>query len=136
MFVVRTTKHPAHPLGKLVRPQQTVRLDNLALCVDPLRHYGVRPRTLPKKKTTHDSHSLPALLSLSFNPKSRGSASAMDRGDGWEHDGAPWTLRPNTSTPCGPSAARSTDASSAEPMPSSSLPTRYLPRVPYPLRLT
>src|SRR5215207_6146437 len=62
MFVVRTTKHPAHPLGKLVRPQQTVRLDNLALCVDPLRHYGVRPRTLPKKKTTHDSHSLPLSL--------------------------------------------------------------------------
>src|SRR5215208_6806880 len=42
MIVVRTTKHPAHPLGKLVRPQQTVRLDDLALCVDPLGLYGVK----------------------------------------------------------------------------------------------
>src|SRR5215211_6769072 len=46
MIVVRTTKHPAHPLGKLVRPQQTVRLDDLALCVDPLGLYGVKPRAL------------------------------------------------------------------------------------------
>src|SRR5215216_4781798 len=62
MIVVRTTKHPAHPLGKLVRPQQTVRLDDLALCVDPLGLYGVKPRTLLRKKTTHDPHALPALL--------------------------------------------------------------------------
>jgi hypothetical protein len=59
-------------------------------------------------------------LSLSFNPKGCGSASAMDTGDGWGHDGAPWTLRPNSSTPCVPSATRSTGASSSEPMPSSS----------------
>src|SRR5215211_1764298 len=64
MIVVRTTKYPAHPLGKLVRPQQTVRLDDLALCVDPLGLYGVKPRALLRKKTTHDSHSLPALLDL------------------------------------------------------------------------
>src|ERR687897_2628575 len=56
MSVVRTTKHPAHPLGKLVRPQQTVRLDHFALGVDPLGLYGVQPRALLRKKTTHDPH--------------------------------------------------------------------------------
>src|SRR5215217_90153 len=62
MIVVRTTKHPAPPLGKLVRPQQTLRLDDLALCVYPLGLYGVKPRTLLPKKTTHDPHAFPALL--------------------------------------------------------------------------
>jgi hypothetical protein len=40
--------------------------------------------------------------SLCFDPKGRGSASAMDTGEGWGHDGAPWTLRPNPSTPRAP----------------------------------
>src|ERR687897_3080773 len=62
MIVVRTTKHPAHPLGKLVRPQQTVRLHDLTLSVDPLGRNGVQPRALLRKKTTHDPHALPALL--------------------------------------------------------------------------
>ena len=62
MIVVPITEHPAHPLGKLVRPQQTVRLDDLALCVDPLGLYGVKLRALLRKKTTHDPHALPALL--------------------------------------------------------------------------
>lgn len=42
-------------------------------------------------------------LGFCFCPKGRGSTSAMDTSDGWGHDGAPWTLRPNPSTPCGPS---------------------------------
>src|SRR5829696_4596214 len=62
MIVVRTTEHPAHPLGKLVRPQQTIRLDHFALGVDPLGLYGIQPRALLRKKATHDPHALPALL--------------------------------------------------------------------------
>src|ERR671916_57665 len=66
MIVVPITEHPAHPLGKLVRPHQSVRLHDLALGVDPLGLYGVKPRALLRKKTTHDPHALPALLDVAI----------------------------------------------------------------------
>ena len=59
---MRTTKDPADPLCKLVRSQQTVRLDDLAFAVDPLGLYGVQPRTPLGQKTTHHPHSTAALL--------------------------------------------------------------------------
>ena len=62
MLLMRTTKDPADPLCKLVRSQQTVRLDDLAFAVDPLGLYGVQPRTPLGQKTTHDPHSTAALL--------------------------------------------------------------------------
>jgi hypothetical protein len=57
-------------------------------------------------------------LSLSFNPEGWGSASALDINYRREHDGSPWTPRPNPSIPCMPSETRSTGASTTEPMPS------------------
>ena len=62
MLLMRTTKDPADPLCKLVRSQQTVRLDDLAFAVDPLGLYGVQPRTPLGQKTTHHPHSTAALL--------------------------------------------------------------------------
>jgi hypothetical protein len=53
-------------------------------------------------------------LSLSFNPKSYGSAPAVDIGERGEHDGSLWTPYLNPSTTCAPSETRSTGASSAE----------------------
>src|SRR5215217_7729575 len=62
MLVMRTTEDSANPVGKLVNAQKTLGLDDLALAVYPLGLYGVQPRTLLRKKTTHDPHSASALL--------------------------------------------------------------------------
>src|SRR5215213_5038815 len=62
MLVMRTTENPAYPIRKLVGSKQPVWLDDLALSVNPLRLYGVQPRTLLRKKATHDPHSVSALL--------------------------------------------------------------------------
>src|SRR5829696_6907092 len=62
MLVMRATEHPAHPLGELVRSQEAVGLDDLALGVDPLGLDGVQPRALLRQKAAHDPHPLSALL--------------------------------------------------------------------------
>jgi hypothetical protein len=64
MLVMRTTKHPAHPICKLVCSKQPLWLDDLALGVDPLGLYGVKPRTLLGQKAAHDPHSISALFDL------------------------------------------------------------------------
>lgn len=72
-------------------------------------------------------------VSLSFKPKCRRSASAVDIGDRPEHDGSPWTLWPNLYAPSG---TRSTGAWIDAPTPSSSLPTLSSPRARSPRHLT
>src|SRR3712207_5567766 len=62
MLVMRTTEHPAYPLGKLVGSKQPVGFYDLALAVYPLWFYGVEPRTLLRKQAAHDPHSLAALF--------------------------------------------------------------------------
>src|SRR3712207_6259999 len=62
MLVMRTIENPAHPLSKLVCSEKSVWLDDLALCVNPLRLNGVQPWTLLRKQTTHDPHPKAALL--------------------------------------------------------------------------
>src|SRR5215210_3524660 len=62
MLVMRTIEDSANPVGKLVSAQRSLGLDDLALAVYPLGLYGVQPRTLLRKKTTHDPHSASALL--------------------------------------------------------------------------
>src|SRR5215207_893758 len=68
MLVMRTTEHPAYPLGKLVCSKQSVGFDDLALSVDPLGLYSVQPRTLLGKKATDDPHSAAAPLDLAVVP--------------------------------------------------------------------
>src|SRR5215218_3924464 len=65
MLVMRTAKDPAHSVGKLVCSEQPLRLDDLALAVDPFRFDGVQPRTLLGQKAAHDPHPLTALLDFS-----------------------------------------------------------------------
>src|SRR5215210_6497383 len=69
---------------------------------------------------SRDTLCLMTPLSLSFNPKGRGSISTLDIGARQEHDGSSWTPRLILSTPYTPSETRSTAASAAEPMLSSS----------------
>src|SRR5215207_2653593 len=68
MLVMRTPEDPAYPVGKLVRPQQTVGFHDLALGVHPLRLDGVEPRTLLGQQATHDPHPAPALLDSAVVP--------------------------------------------------------------------
>jgi hypothetical protein len=76
MLLVRTTKHPAYPIRKLVCSQQTVGLDDLALGVHPLRLDGIEPRALLGQKAAHDPHPVPALLDFSVVSLAR---SCIDR---------------------------------------------------------
>src|SRR5215204_7487851 len=62
MLVMSTTEYSAHPVRKLVCSEQPLRLDDLALGVNPLWLDGVEPRTLLRKQATDDPHALPALL--------------------------------------------------------------------------
>src|SRR5215204_360838 len=57
MLVVRTIEDPAHPVGKLICPEQSIGLHHLSLSVDPFGLYGVQPRTLLRKKAADDPHS-------------------------------------------------------------------------------
>ena len=50
MLVVRTTKYPAYPIRKLVGTKKSIGLDHFALAVDPFGFYGVKPRTLLRKR--------------------------------------------------------------------------------------
>src|SRR5215207_11356407 len=67
MLVMRTTENPAYPLRQLVGSKQPIWLDDLALAVYPLGLYGVKPRTLLRKKATHDPHSGFAAALLDFS---------------------------------------------------------------------
>src|SRR5215217_3235429 len=65
MLVVRTIEDPAHPVGKLVCPEQSIGLHHLSLCVDPFGLYGVKkPRTVLRKKAADDPHSTAALFDV------------------------------------------------------------------------
>src|SRR5215208_6497627 len=64
MLVVRTIEDPAHPLGKLVCPEHSIGLHHLSLSVDPFRLYGVKPRTLLRKKAADDPHPTAALFDV------------------------------------------------------------------------
>src|SRR5215203_6244368 len=62
MLVMSTTEYSAHPVRKLVCSEQPLRLDDLALGVNPLWLDGVEPRTLLRKQATEDPHALAASL--------------------------------------------------------------------------
>src|SRR5215210_2170028 len=51
MLVMRTTENLTDPVGELVSTEQPVGFCNLALAVNPLGLYGVKPRTLLGHKT-------------------------------------------------------------------------------------
>src|SRR5215203_5276414 len=67
MLVMRTTENPAYPLGKLVGSKQPLWLEDLALAGHPLGLYGVQPRTLLRKKATHDPYSSFAAALLDYS---------------------------------------------------------------------
>src|SRR5215208_6684091 len=62
MLMMNTIEYSAHPVRKLVCSEQSLRLDDLALGVNPLWLDGVEPRTLLRKQTTDDPHALAALF--------------------------------------------------------------------------
>src|SRR5918997_4293444 len=64
MLVMRTIERSADPLGELVGPQKPVELHDLPFPVYPLGLDGVQPRTLLRKKATHDPHPTAAVLDL------------------------------------------------------------------------
>src|SRR5215218_6677727 len=62
MLVMRTTEDPTDPIRKLISAQKSVRFHHLALAVNPLRLYGVEPRTLLRQQAAHDPYSIAAAL--------------------------------------------------------------------------
>src|SRR5215216_4427813 len=62
MLVTRTTEDPTDPIRKLISSQKSVRFHHLALAVNPLRLYGVEPRTLLRQQAAHDPYSIAAAL--------------------------------------------------------------------------
>ena len=68
MLVMRTTEDPAYPVCEFVSSQQSVGFYDLALCVYPFGLDGVQPRTLLRKKATHDPYSPSALFDFSVVP--------------------------------------------------------------------
>jgi hypothetical protein len=54
MPVVRTVADLADALGQLMARELAVRLDDLALAMDPLGLYGVQLRALFQQKTAYD----------------------------------------------------------------------------------
>src|SRR5215207_9200710 len=67
MLVMRTTKDPTDPIRKLISSQKIVRFHDLALAMNPFGLYSVEPRTLLRKKATHDPHSSFAAALLDFS---------------------------------------------------------------------
>ena len=65
MLVMRTTEDPTDPIRKLISSQKTLRFDDLALAVYPLRLYSVEPWALLRQQAAHDPHSAFALLDFS-----------------------------------------------------------------------
>src|SRR5215208_1657026 len=62
---MRTVEDSADPIRQLVSPQQPVRLDNLALAMNPLGLPRVEPRALLGQKAAYDPHSLAAVFDCS-----------------------------------------------------------------------
>src|SRR5215213_9371930 len=70
---MRTVEDSADPIRQLVSPQQPVRLDNLALAMNPLGLPRVEPRALLGQKAAYDPHSTAAVFDFSVvrgNPPS------------------------------------------------------------------
>src|SRR5215212_532005 len=59
---MRTVEDPADPICQLVSCEQSVGLYNLSLAVYPLGLYGVKPRTLLRKKAAYDPNSFAAVF--------------------------------------------------------------------------
>jgi hypothetical protein len=64
MLVVRTIESATNSVGKLVSSQHSIGLDDLALAVDPLGLYGVKPWTPLRQKVAYDPYSTAAVLDL------------------------------------------------------------------------
>jgi hypothetical protein len=67
MLVMRTTEDPAYPVCEFVSSQQSLGSYDLALCVYPFGLDGVQPRTLLRKKATHDPYSSFAAALFDFS---------------------------------------------------------------------
>src|SRR5829696_7598254 len=61
---MRTVEDQAYSLSQLVSCEQSVRLDNLALTMDPLGLHRVEPRALFGQKAAYDPHSLATVFGL------------------------------------------------------------------------
>src|SRR5437588_4323389 len=68
MRLMGTAENPTDPIRQLLSAEQTVGLYHFSLAVDPLRLYGVQPRTLLGQKATDDPYSTPALFDLAVMP--------------------------------------------------------------------
>src|SRR5215213_4932910 len=62
VLVMRTVKDRAYSLSQLVSCEQSVRLDHLALTMDPLGLHRVEPRALFGQKAAYDPHSTAAVF--------------------------------------------------------------------------
>src|SRR5215207_10471501 len=63
---MRTVEDQAYSLSQLVSCEQSVRLDNLALTMDPLGLHRVEPRALFGQKAAYDPHSAAAVFDLTL----------------------------------------------------------------------
>src|SRR5215208_3365052 len=61
---MRTVEDQASSLSQLVSCEQSVRLDHLALTMDPLGLHRVEPRALGGQKAAYDPHSLATVFGL------------------------------------------------------------------------
>jgi hypothetical protein len=61
---MRTVEDQAYALSQLVSCEQSVRLYNLALTVNPLGFHRVEPRALFGQKAAYDPHSTAAVFDL------------------------------------------------------------------------
>jgi hypothetical protein len=64
VLVMRTVEDQAYSLSQLVSSEQSVRLYNLALAMDPLGLHRVEPRALFGQKAAYDPHSLATVFDL------------------------------------------------------------------------
>jgi hypothetical protein len=71
---MRTTENLTDPVSELIRTQQTIGLEYLALAVDPLGLYRVQPRTLLRQQAADDPYSFTAALFDLSGCASRASA--------------------------------------------------------------
>ena len=59
-----TAENPTDPIRQLISAEQAIGLYHFSLAVDPLRLYGIQPRTLLGQKAAYDPHSFAALFDL------------------------------------------------------------------------
>src|SRR4051812_31518528 len=64
MLVVHTPECCADPVCQLVGTEHSLRLNHLALAMDPLGLYGVEPRALFGQQTAYDPHTRATLFDL------------------------------------------------------------------------